>query len=157
MFYNNSLTEVNVTSENKEKRTMSFCELILVGNVGREPELRFTSSGSAVCNFSLAVNRTWTDRNSSEKREATTWFKVTVWGPQAETINQFVQKGKQVLVVADRIEADAYVGQDGSARATLNVTARTVRFLNGGAGGNMDYGNEQDDGYMPPNVDDIPF
>lgn len=140
---------------------MSFCEIILVGNVGRDPELRFTNSGRAVCEFSLAVNRTWLDQATNERRQETTWFRVTIWGQQAETVNQYVQKGKQVLVVADRIEASAYVGQDGTPRANLQVTARTVRFLSGGAaasGGGGGAGYHDETTYDPPSeADDIPF
>jgi len=137
---------------------MTFAEIILVGNVGRDPELRFTQSGTAVCDFSLAVNRRWTDRNSNEQREETTWFRVTVWGAQAETVNQYVQKGKQVLVVSDRIEASAFMGNDGEPRASLEVTARTVRFLSGG-GGDGGYSGGGSGGYeeAPSDVDDIPF
>jgi len=135
---------------------MTFAEIILVGNVGRDPELRFTQSGQAVCNFSLAVNRSWTDRNTNERREETTWFKITVWGAQAETVNQYVQKGKQVLVVGDRIEASAFTGNDGEPRASLEVTARQVRFLSGGGdGGSYSDSGGYEEG--PSDVDDIPF
>ena len=136
---------------------MTFAEIILVGNVGRDPELRFTQSGTAVCDFSLAVNRRWTDRGSNERREETTWFKITVWGTQAESVNQYVQKGRQVLVIADRIQASAYMGNDGEPRASLEVTARTVQFLSGGGdgGGGYSQGGGYDD--APADVDDIPF
>jgi single-strand DNA-binding protein len=129
---------------------------MLIGNVGREPELRYTTSGMAVCNFSLAVSRSWTDKGSNEKREETTWWKVVVWGAQAETVNQYVTKGKQVLVVGDRIHASSYSGQDGQPRASLEVTATTVRFLGGaGAGAGS---REGEAGHHPPGeVDDIPF
>jgi len=138
---------------------MSFCQIILVGNVGRDPTLRYTPSGAAVCDFSIAVNRSRKDA-SGEKHDETTWFKVTVWGQQAETVNQYVSKGKQVLVVADRIQASTYTGQDGQARASLEVTANTVRFLSGGAGGGAQGSyDERDSGYQqaPADVDDIPF
>ena len=118
---------------------MTFCEIILVGNVGRDPELRFTQSGAAVCDFSLAVNRR--RKQGEEWIDETTWFKITVWGQQAETVNKFVQKGKQVLVASDRIEASAYEARDGELRASLDVTAKTVRFL----GGKGDSQPEQDD------------
>src|SRR5687768_3717887 len=141
-----------------------FCQITLIGNVGRDPELRYTPSGMAVCNFSLAVNRSWTDRGSNEKREETTWWKVAVWGNQAETVNQYVSKGKQVLVVGSRIKADSYVGQDGQARASLEITADQVRFLGGrggeggehyeqAAGQGGDYGGSS----APTDIDDIPF
>lgn len=142
---------------------MSYVNVTLIGNVGRDPELRFTPSGAAVCEFSLATNRRWTDRSSNEKREETTWWRVTVWGQQAESVNQYVSKGRQVLVVADRVEASAYMGQDGQPRASLEVTARTVQFLSGsggggdyeGGGGGGNYNNEYSN--APNDVDDIPF
>lgn len=108
---------------------MTYQQVIVVGNVGNAPELRYTQTGRAVCNFSLATNRSWTDQDTNERRKETTWYKVTVWGKQAETVNQYVQKGRQVLVMADRIEAAAYLRQDGTPAASLDITAQAVRFL----------------------------
>lgn len=137
---------------------MSFCEIILVGNVGRDPELKYTPSGAAVAKFSLAVGRSWTDNKTNERRESTTWFTINVWGQQAETVNQYVQKGKQVLVVGDRIEVDVYTGNDGQPRSSINITARTVRFLSGGNGGGGRQGGYDEYDAMPPGgTDDIPF
>jgi single-strand DNA-binding protein len=109
---------------------MTYQQITLVGNVGRDPELRFTSSGIAVTDFSLAVNRVWTDQ-SGQKQERVTWWRVTCWRRQAEVVAQYVKKGKQVLVTASQIEADAYMGRDGEPRASLNITADEVRFLSG--------------------------
>ncbi|MFP4321666.1 MAG: single-stranded DNA-binding protein [Anaerolineales bacterium] len=139
-----------------------FMEIILVGNVGRTPELRFTNSGQAVCDFSLAVNRRY--RSGDRDVDETTWFRVTVWGKQAEIVNQYISKGRQVLVIADRIQASAYLARDNNEpRASLEVTARQVRFLGGrgdgdssGGGGYSGGGYEEED-YNAPNVDDIPF
>jgi single-strand DNA-binding protein len=124
---------------------------IIIGNVGRDPEMRYTQSGVAVCSFSVAVNRTWTDRNTNEKREKTTWFKVSAWRQLAETANQYVKKGMQVMV-AGEIDASAYTGQDGSPRATLDLTARDIRFL-GSRGENM--GEAAAD--YPSDAEDLPF
>ncbi len=101
---------------------------IIVGNVGQDPELRYTRDGIAVCNFSVAVNRRWTDRASNQPREKTTWFRVSAWRELAETCNQFVRKGMQIMVTGE-VDASAYVGQDGEARATLELTAQNVQFL----------------------------
>lgn len=101
---------------------------IIIGNVGQDPELRYTRDGIAVCNFSVAVNRRWTDRASNQPREKTTWFRVSVWRELAETCNQFVRKGMQIMVTGE-VDASAYVGQDGEARATLELTAQNVQFL----------------------------
>ena len=97
---------------------------VIIGNVGRDPELRYTQSGVAVCDFSVAVSRRWTDRNTNEQREKTTWFRVSAWRQLAETVNQYVRKGMQIMV-AGEVDATAFIGQDGEARATLELTART--------------------------------
>jgi len=81
-----------------------YCKLIFVGRCGNEPELKFTPTGKAVCTFSLAVNRQWRD-DSGEKHEETTWLRCEVWGKQAETVNEYLRKGRQVLVEGDRIAA----------------------------------------------------
>ena len=101
---------------------------IIIGNVGRDPEMRYTQSGVAVCDFSVAVSRNWTDRNSNEPREKTIWFRVTAWRALAETCNEFVRKGMQVMVTGE-VDVSAYVGQDGEARASLDLTAQNVQFL----------------------------
>ena len=105
-----------------------YQQTIIVGNVGRDPELRYTQSGTAVCDFSVAVSRKWTDRNSNEPREKTIWFRVTAWRSLAETCNQFVRKGMQIMVTGE-VDASAYVGQDGEARASLDLTAQNVQYL----------------------------
>jgi single-strand DNA-binding protein len=110
---------------------MSYQQITLVGNVGRDPELKYTQSGVAVTDFSLAVNRKWTDSNG-ERKEHVTWWRVTCWRKQAEIVAQYVKKGRQVMVVASQIEANAYAGNDGEPRASLDVTADQVIFLSGG-------------------------
>ena len=140
-----------------------YQQITIVGNVGRDPEMRYTPSGAAVCDFSVAVNERWTDRQSNELQEKTTWFRVTCWNRLAETVNQYVQKGRQVLVVGS-IDASAWTGQDGEARATLELRAFTVKFLgrrddmeggyNSGPSGQQDMGYG---GEPPSNVGDIPF
>lgn len=103
---------------------MSFTQLILVGNVGKDdPELRFTPTGLAVCNFSLAVN----DKRKGET--FTTWYKVAVFGQAAEFANQYVEKGKQIMVVADRIEAKPYLNKQGEPAASLEIVASQIRLL----------------------------
>jgi len=99
---------------------------VIVGNVGRDPELRYTQSGVAVCGFSVAVSRKWTQ--DGEQREETEWFRVSAWRGLAETCNQYVHKGMQIMV-AGRIAASAYMGQDGEPRASLELTAQNVQFL----------------------------
>jgi len=102
---------------------------VIVGNVGRDPELRYLPSGDPVANFSVAVNRKWTNRDG-QAQEKTTWFRVNVFGRQAEIVNQYVSKGRLVLVDGE-IDVSAYMAQDGTARASLELRARNVRFLGG--------------------------
>lgn len=106
-----------------------YQHLVIVGNVGRDPELRYTPSGDPVTNFSVAVNRRWTNRDG-QAQEKTTWFRVSVFGRQAELVNQYVTKGRLVLVEGE-IDASAYMAQDGTPRASLDLRARNVRFLGG--------------------------
>lgn len=123
---------------------------VIVGNVGRDPEFRYTPSGVAVCEFSVAVSRHWTDRTTNEERDKTTWFRVKAWRQLGETCNQFVHKGMQILV-AGEIEVSAFQGQDGQPRASLELTARDVKFL----------GRREDregiTGDEPSQADDLPF
>lgn len=157
---------------------MTFSEIILVGNLGRDPEMRYTDGGTAICDFSLAVNRV--RRVNNELVSDTTWFKVTLWGKEAENAGNLLHKGRQVLVVGDRIEANAYMANDGTPRASLQVTARSFRLVgsradnegggqarsSGSSGGGQKSGGQYqasqydeseyyDD--APENADDIPF
>lgn len=136
---------------------MAWHQTIVVGNVGRDPELKYLQSGIAVCDFSVAVSESWNDANTNEKREKTTWYRVNAWGRLGEICNQYVQKGRQVMVVGT-VEARAYLDKAGQPAASLELRARDVRFLGnrqdreGGDGGEYnDYGN------APSNTDDIPF
>lgn len=107
-----------------------YQQITLIGNLGNDPELRTTPSGVPVCNFSLAVNRQWTNRDG-ETAEKTTWFRITVWQRQAETVARYLRKGSRVLVVGEVEEASAYVTREGEAAATIEVTARLIKFMGG--------------------------
>ncbi len=86
-----------------------YQKITIVGNVGREPEMRFLPNGTAVTNLSVATNRKWTDKATGQLQEEVTWFRVSVFGKQAETVNQYVTKGRQVLVEG-RLNPDAATG-----------------------------------------------
>lgn len=101
---------------------------VIIGNLGRDPELRYLPSGVAVCAFSVAVNRKWTDRDGVA-RDETVWYKVTAWDKLAETCSQYLSKGRQVLVEGDRLQARAYLNKQGEAAASLELSARAVKFL----------------------------
>src|SRR3989304_5080893 len=115
-----------------------FHKVILVGNLGRDPEMRYTPSGQAVTNLNVATNRTYTD-NAGNQVKQTVWFRVSVWGKQAEAAHQYLRKGRQVLVEG-RLNPDdngnprIWNASDGTPRASFEVTAQTVQFL-GGPGG----------------------
>ena len=143
---------------------MSYQKIIITGNLGRDPELRYTPSGQAVTSFSVAVNESYTNANG-EKVKKTIWFRVTAWGKQAEICNQYLKKGQQVLVDG-RMSADPNTGgpkvwtkQDGSVGSSFEVTASTVRFLssrNDVDGGPVAGGGGMEMAELPPE-DDIPF
>ena len=101
---------------------MSYQSITIVGNVGRDPEMRYTPTGKAVTNFSVAVN----ERRGEQ--DVATWFKVTCWNGLAETVNQYLTKGRQVLVEG-RIAVESWSGRDGQPQSTMTITANTVRFL----------------------------
>jgi len=138
--------------------------LIIVGNVGRDPEMRYTPSGQPVTSFSVATSRQYTGSNGQPVKE-TIWFKITTWGKQAEVCNQYLKKGSKVLVEG-RLTPDPNTGsprvwtrQDGTAGASFEVTASTVRFLSsrddGGGGSHM--GGEMGGSFVGAPEEDIPF
>ena len=120
-----------------------YQQIILIGNVGQEPELRHTANGTPVCNFRLAVHRRWTTQ-SGEKNEKTTWFRVTAWQKQAETVSQYLTKGRQVMVIGEVEEASTYTSKTGDLATTIEVTARLIKFLSGdGHGEHSELGDEE--------------
>jgi single-strand DNA-binding protein len=144
-----------------------YQKLILVGNLGGDPQMRYMPDGNAVTSFSLATNRSWTDRDSGQKVDETTWFRVSVWGRQAETVNQYLSKGRRVLVEG-RLRPDSetggprlWTGQDGTVRASFDVNADFVRFLGGrdegGFDSDFDNGGSFNESQAAEEEDDIPF
>ena len=127
---------------------MTWHQTIIVGNLGGDPELRYMQSGRAVCNFSVAVSERWRDRQTNEMQERTTWYRVAVWGNQAEPCNTYLAKGSQVMVTGN-VSARAYINNSGEAAASLDMNARDVRFLartnrdGGGGGGDNWQGSSQ--------------
>jgi single-strand DNA-binding protein len=143
-----------------------YQKTVVVGHLGRDPELRYTPSGVPVCSFSIATTKKWTDGDGKPKEE-TTWFRVSTWRKTAEVCAQYLQKGRLVLVEGD-VKASAWTDKEGKARAGLELTATNVKFLGGrndgdgeGAGnaGSSDgyRGSEGDGGGFNADDDDIPF
>lgn len=139
-----------------------YQRLIFVGNLGRDPEMRYTPSGQAVTNFSVATNRRYTDSNGQQVDE-TTWFRVSVWGNQAEAVNQYLQQGSRVLVDG-RLRPDPETGgpriwtrNDGTPGASFEVTAFRVVFLSTRAEDQAYQPGEPEPGGQGVDEDDIPF
>jgi single-strand DNA-binding protein len=112
-----------------------YQKIIVVGNLGGDPEMRYMPDGSAVTSFSVATNRRWNDRQSGQPVDETTWFRVSVWGRRAEVANQYLNKGSRILVEG-RMKPDPstggprlWTGQDGTVRASYEITADNFSFV----------------------------
>lgn len=132
--------------------------LIIVGNVGKAPEMRYTPAGQAVTSFPVATNRQYTTAGGEQVKE-TIWFRVVTWGKQAEVCNQYVKQGSKVLIEG-RLTPDKATGNpriykkaDGTPAASFEVNASTVRFLSSNDGGKHEAQNVD----APVNEEDIPF
>lgn len=144
----------------------SVNKVVLVGNLGKDPEVRFTPSGRAVCKFSLATSEVWT--TDAGKQERTEWHTIVVWGKSAENCGQFLRKGRQVYVEG-AIRSRSYDAKDGSKRYVTEIVTQRVQFLGGKPAGTplVDpssatdgfSGGEGDDFSLPPAMtdDEIPF
>jgi single-strand DNA-binding protein len=110
---------------------MSVNKVILVGRLGQDPEIKYTPSGSAVCNFSLATTESWADK-SGQKQERTEWHRVVVWGKLAELCNQYLAKGRQAYLEGS-LQTRSWDDKSGQKRYTTEVVAKTVQFLSAGA------------------------
>ena len=151
-------------------------KVILVGNLGQDPEIRYTADGRPIANFSIATSESWKDKNSGEKREKTEWHRVVVFGKLAEICGEYLSKGRQVYIEG-KLQTRKWQGQDGQDRYTTEVVIDgfngTMQMLGsregggggprsaaGGGGGGGSY--QQDQGYpqqpyQNDKEDDIPF
>ena len=150
-------------------------KMLVIGNVGRDPEMRYTPNGNAVTSFSLAVNRRYTPAGG-EPQEETEWFNVVAWNRLAETCNNYVTRGMKIYVEG-RLRSNSWVGQDGQTRFRNEIVANTVQFLTprsqsggygapsgepGGYGGGAGGGYGADGDYYggpgePSDADDLPW
>jgi single-strand DNA-binding protein len=140
----------------------SVNKAIVLGNLGRDPELRQTASGKAVATLRIATNEQWTDQ-SGERQERTEWHSVVVWGRQAENCNQYLKKGRTVYVEG-RLQTRKWQDKDGHDRYTTEIVADRVQFIGGGQGGDGGGGGggggsfgDENIGPPPAGDDDIPF
>lgn len=145
---------------------MSVNKAIIIGNLGADPEIRYTQSGAPVGNLRIATNERWTDKNG-QSQERTEWHRVVVFGKTAENCQKYLSKGRQVYVEG-RLQTNEWQDKDGNKRYTTEIVASNVTFLSGGngggGGGGGDYSRMDDDrpqvesGYDQSfNDDEIPF
>ncbi|MFN7914350.1 MAG: single-stranded DNA-binding protein [Vicinamibacterales bacterium] len=146
-------------------------KVILVGNLGRDAEVRYTPGGAAVARFSIATTEVWNDK-SGQRQERTEWHNIDLWGKQAESLSEYLVKGKQVYVEG-RLQTDEYTDKEGQKRKSTKIRCERVVLLgggggrSGGGGGGYDRGGESrgggggaashDDVSEPLTDDDIPF
>ncbi|UCF66510.1 MAG: single-stranded DNA-binding protein [Acidobacteriota bacterium] len=137
----------------------SLAKVIIVGNLGRDAELRYTPSGTPLLEFSVATNDRWTDKGGNQQ-EHTQWFRVTLWGRQAESLKPYLQRGKQVYVDGT-LRAREYTDREGQRRTSLDVKAMSLQLLGG-----RDAPGQESGGGVPDELqsddqqfsdDDIPF
>jgi len=139
-----------------------YHQIVIVGNLGRDPEMRYTPSGTPVTSFNVATNRKYTGSDGQQVKE-TTWFRVSVFGKQAEACAQYLKKGSACLVEG-RLNPDTQSGgpkifqrQDGTSGANYDVTANTVRFLSSRGEGGAPVAETVGDVPVGAAEDDIPF
>jgi single-strand DNA-binding protein len=137
-----------------------YQKIVIVGNLGRDPEMRYTPSGQAVTNFNVATSRRYTTSDGNQVDE-TTWFRVSTWGKLAELCNQYLKKGRKVLVDG-RLNPDkdsggpkVFTRQDGTSGASYEITADQVRFLTPRSEEGGDSSPDSSSGISEP--EDIPF
>lgn len=136
-----------------------YQKVVIVGHLGNDPEMRYTASGAPVVHFPVATNRKWTDGEGNPQEE-TTWFRVTVWGRQAETCNQYLEKGRLVLCEGE-IRTSQYTDPQGITKYSWELRALAVKFLGGPGerGPAPAFAGEAPAGASGPSLseDDIPF
>ncbi len=143
---------------------MSFNKIIIVGNLGKDPELRYTPQGNAVCSLSEATNEKRKEKNG-DIQDVTTWFRITLWGKQAEAASKYLTKGRPVYIEG-RLRVEEYTDRDGNNRQSLEVQATDMQFIgtrgddsmstSNSSSGSNEFAND-DLPAATPNDDDIPF
>ena len=131
-------------------------KVILIGNLGAAPEVRFTPSGQAVANFRIATSESWTDKGSGQKQERTEWHRIVVWGKLAELCGEYLAKGRQCYVEG-RMQTREWTDKEGKKNYTTEVVAQNVVFLGGraeGAGAGAGGRRGDDFGPPPPGMDE---
>ena len=136
-------------------------KIIVIGNLGRDPEMRYTPNGQSVTSFRIASSRRYTT-SSGERRDETEWFTATAWGKLGETCNQYLTKGRQVYLEG-RLRSRSYEGRDGQMRFVNEITLTDVHFLGRATESGVDESPYEldpgtvDEGPPMEDVDDLPF
>ena len=123
----------------------SVNKVILIGNLGRDPEVRYTPSGAAVCNLSLATTRNWKNRDSGERQEETEWHRVVLYDRQAEIAGEYLKKGRPVYIEG-RLKTRKWQDKEGRDQYTTEIVAETMQLLGGREGGGMGSSEESSGG-----------
>lgn len=139
----------------------SVNKVILIGNLGRDAELRYTPGGAAVATLSLATTEVWNDRNTNQRQEKTEWHRIVVWGKQAETLQEYLTKGRQIYVEG-RLQTRQWDDKDGNKRYTTEIKADRITLLGSGRGAPAEpsarpAGPPDEPPVDPITDDDIPF
>lgn len=127
-------------------------KVMLIGNLGSDPEVRYTADGVPVANFNLATNKRWKDKNTGEDKEDTQWHRIVAWRGQAENVEKYCHKGSKVYIEGELRTRD-WEDQEGNKRYVTEVQAFQVRFLDKAEGGGGGGGSKP----PPPDDDDLPF
>lgn len=126
----------------------SLNKVMIIGNLGRDPEVRYTPDGAAIANLSLATTSQWKDKNTGEKKEETEWHRVVFYGRLAEIVGEYAKKGRP-LYVEGRLKTRKWTDKDGIEKYTTEIVADQMQLL-GGREGMGDAGSRGDDSYAPP-------
>jgi len=127
----------------------SFNHAVVLGNLGRDPEVRYTQSGQAVASFSVATTDRWTDKDGGQK-EKTEWHRITVWGKQAENCGQYLKKGSQCLVEG-KLQTREWLDKEGKKNYTTEIVAKQVQFIG------AKQSSSEPEKQSPPGDDELPF
>ncbi|MDP2726817.1 MAG: single-stranded DNA-binding protein [Dehalococcoidia bacterium] len=129
-----------------------LCKIMIIGNLGKDPEMRYTPSGKPVTTFSVAVNRR-SNPPGGEPQEETEWFRVTAWNKLAETCNEFLSKGRKVFVEG-RFQTHTFEGQDGQRRTSLEINASDMVILDRAKTATLEEGGSEQ---QEVEAEDLPF
>src|SRR5215467_14768619 len=132
----------------------SVNKVILIGRLGRDPELKYTGTGTPFCRFSMATDDSWTDKNSGERQERTEWHNIVVWNKLAEICNEYLRKGRLVYIEGS-LQTREWDDQEGNKRKTTEIVARDMVLLGSPQGSSESAGGASDSGAITD--DDIPF